>query len=217
MLLAESRGRAGPVSRRQGAPSLWGWPRGPHLQLGRLRLQCGVMLLQEGALLLQRQDLAAEGRVLGLQVLQLFLEQLLLSLQGRILGEGKAWDRSDASSVPASLVAQLVKNPSAMRHTWVGKIPWRKERLPTPVLWPGEFHGLYVVHGVVKSWTHLSDFHFTSSVLLTGGRDLSCWEWEPSRVNVFGAKGGTHQVREVTLSLLERQQNQKKKFLSMFS
>ena len=26
---------------------------------------------------------------------------------------------------------------------WVGKIPWRKERLPTPVFWPEEFHGLY--------------------------------------------------------------------------
>ena len=25
---------------------------------------------------------------------------------------------------------------------WVGKIPWRRERLPTPVVWPGEFHGL---------------------------------------------------------------------------
>ena len=25
---------------------------------------------------------------------------------------------------------------------WVGKIPWRKERLPSPVFWPGEFHGL---------------------------------------------------------------------------
>ena len=23
---------------------------------------------------------------------------------------------------------------------WVGKIPWRKECLPTPVFWPGEFH-----------------------------------------------------------------------------
>ena len=22
-------------------------------------------------------------------------------------------------------------------------IPWRTERLPTPVFWPGEFHGLY--------------------------------------------------------------------------
>ena len=26
---------------------------------------------------------------------------------------------------------------------WVGKIPWRRERLPTPVFWPGELHGLY--------------------------------------------------------------------------
>ena len=25
---------------------------------------------------------------------------------------------------------------------WVGKIPWRRERLPTPVFWPGELHGL---------------------------------------------------------------------------
>ena len=25
---------------------------------------------------------------------------------------------------------------------WVGKIPWRRKRLPIPVLWPGEFHGL---------------------------------------------------------------------------
>ena len=47
----------------------------------------------------------------------------------------------------ASLVAQLVKNPPAMWgpgfDPWVGKIPWRRERLPTPVFWPGEFHGLY--------------------------------------------------------------------------
>ena len=46
----------------------------------------------------------------------------------------------------ASLVAQLVKNPPAMRETrfssWVGKIPWERERLPTPIFWPGEFHGL---------------------------------------------------------------------------
>ena len=51
----------------------------------------------------------------------------------------------------ASLVAQRVKNPPAMRvwshwvqlgfDRWVGTIPWRRERLPTPVSWPGEFHG----------------------------------------------------------------------------
>ena len=42
-------------------------------------------------------------------------------------------------------------------NPWVGKIPWRRERLPTPVFWPGEFHGLY---GVEESRTRLSDFHF---------------------------------------------------------
>ena len=26
---------------------------------------------------------------------------------------------------------------------WVGKIPWRRERLPIPVFWPGELHGPY--------------------------------------------------------------------------
>ena len=41
----------------------------------------------------------------------------------------------------------------------VGKIPWRRERLPTPVFWPGEFYGLYSC-GVSKSWTRLSNFHF---------------------------------------------------------
>ena len=44
----------------------------------------------------------------------------------------------------ASLVAQLVKNSPAMWETWVRSLgrgdPWRRERLPTPVFWPGEFH-----------------------------------------------------------------------------
>ena len=40
---------------------------------------------------------------------------------------------------------------------WVGKMPWRREWLTTPVFWPGEFHGL-LVHGVAKSRTQLSDF-----------------------------------------------------------
>jgi len=44
---------------------------------------------------------------------------------------------------------------------WVGQIPWRRERLPTPVFWPGEFHGLYT-HGVAKSLTLLSDSLLTA-------------------------------------------------------
>ena len=45
----------------------------------------------------------------------------------------------------ASLVAQVVKNLPTWWETWVQslgrKTPWRRERLPTPVFWPGEFHG----------------------------------------------------------------------------
>ena len=48
-------------------------------------------------------------------------------------------------------MAQLVKNPPAMQETKfdpeVKKIPWRRERLSTPVFWPGEFHGLYTPQG----------------------------------------------------------------------
>ena len=55
----------------------------------------------------------------------------------------------------ASLVAQLVKNPPAMWDTWVrslgGKIPWRRERLPTPVFLLREFHGLYSPRGCKES------------------------------------------------------------------
>ena len=28
-----------------------------------------------------------------------------------------------------------------MQKIKVGKIPWRRESLPTPVFWPGEIHG----------------------------------------------------------------------------
>ena len=46
----------------------------------------------------------------------------------------------------ASLVAQLVENPPAVWETWVRSL--RRGRLPTPVFWPGEFHGLYSLWGL---------------------------------------------------------------------
>ena len=59
---------------------------------------------------------------------------------------GVAKSRTRLSNFHFTLVAQLVKNLPAMWetwvHSWVGKIPWRKEQLPTPVFWPGEFQGL---------------------------------------------------------------------------
>ena len=36
-------------------------------------------------------------------------------------------------------------------NPWVEKIPWRREKLPTLVLWPGEFHGLYSPRGHKES------------------------------------------------------------------
>ena len=50
----------------------------------------------------------------------------------------------------ASLIAQL-KNPPAVRETWVRSLHWEDplekgkatHRLPTSEFWPGEFHGLY--------------------------------------------------------------------------
>ena len=36
---------------------------------------------------------------------------------------------------------------------WLGKIPWRREQLPTPVFWPGDFHGQRSLVGY-SSWGH---------------------------------------------------------------
>ena len=53
-------------------------------------------------------------------------------------------------------MAQLLKNPPAMRETWVRSLGWedplwRREKLPPPVFWPGEFNGLYSPWGCRES------------------------------------------------------------------
>ena len=67
----------------------------------------------------------------------------------------------------ASLVAQLVKNPPAMRETWLRSLGWEDS--------PGEGKGYPLrysgledsmdskVHRVAKSQTRLSTFHFQYS------------------------------------------------------
>ena len=56
-----------------------------------------------------------------------------------------------------SLVAQLVRIHLPCGRPgfdpWVGKIPWKRETLPTPVFRPGEFHGLYSPWGRKESDT----------------------------------------------------------------
>ena len=66
----------------------------------------------------------------------------------------------------ASLVAQLVKNPPAMRETWVRSLDWEdplEKGKATQLQYPGLENSMdSIVHGVTKSQTRLSDFHFTS-------------------------------------------------------
>ena len=91
-------------------------------------------------------------------------------------GKESTCDEEDPSSIPGpgrsagegigyplqyswvTLLAQLAKNlPACLQcgrpgiNLWVGKIRWRTERLPTPVFWPREFHGLYSPWGHKES------------------------------------------------------------------
>ena len=72
----------------------------------------------------------------------------LIPGSGRSTGEGKGY-LLKVSWAPCVLLGKesacnsgdLGSNPG------LGRFPWRRERLPTPVFWPGEFHGLYSPQG----------------------------------------------------------------------
>ena len=88
---------------------------------------------------------------------------------GRSAGEGKGYPLQYSW---ASFVAQLVKNLPAMQEmwvrAWVGKIPCRRERLPTPVFCPREFHGLYSPWGHKElDMTHQLSLHFYQSRIIS--------------------------------------------------
>ena len=84
------------------------------------------------------------------QVLQ--LRVCMLQLKKKIL----------STAVKASLTAQLVKNPPAMGETWVRSLGWAdplekgKATHSSALAWRTP----WTVHGVSKSWTQLSNFHF---------------------------------------------------------
>ena len=75
------------------------------------------------------------------------------------------------------LVAQLVKNLPAMRETWVRKIPWKRERPPTPVFWTGEYHG----HGMSRKELDTTDqvsLHFKAEYQIKSPffkKDILIW------------------------------------------
>ena len=64
--------------------------------------------------------------------------------------------------------------------------PWRRERLPTPVFWPGEFHGLYGMGW--QSQTRLSDFYFTSYITMYFTQDLSTGDHKEPGENTEGKR-----------------------------
>ena len=88
----------------------------------------------------------------------------LLSL--RLLHGIKAFDR-------ASLIPQLVKNPPAMRETWVQSLGWEdhleKGKVTHYSILPGELHGLYSPWGRKElDMTEQLLLHFTLDRLKPG-------------------------------------------------
>ena len=83
----------------------------------------------------------------------------------QILGSGRSPGKQIGCPLQcswASLVAELVKNPPALRDTWVWSLGWedplerRKAAYSSILAWRIP----WTVHGIAKSWTWLSDFHF---------------------------------------------------------
>ena len=68
--------------------------------------------------------------------------QLIVSFPCGSAGKESACNSGDLGSIPG-----------------LGRLPQRRERLSTPVFWPGDSTDC-IVHGVAKSQTQLSHFHF---------------------------------------------------------
>ena len=82
---------------------------------------------------------------------------------GRHPGEGTGYPLQCSWG---SLVAQLVKNPPAVQETWVPSLGWEDPLDKGKATHSGLYSGLEnsmdcIVHGVAKSWTRVSDSHFS--------------------------------------------------------
>ena len=54
------------------------------------------------------------------------IHKAFMVFSGGLVSKESACNAGDLDSIPG-----------------LGRFPWRRERLPTPVFWPREFHGLY--------------------------------------------------------------------------
>ena len=61
-------------------------------------------------------------------------------------------------------MAQLVNNLPTMQETWVQSLDWedpQEKGMAYPLLYSGLENSMdYIIHGITKSRTRLSDFHF---------------------------------------------------------
>ena len=76
------------------------------------------------------------------------------------------------NEIDAAAVVQLIKNLHARQKTWVQFLGWkdplRRERLPTPVFWPGESYRLY------SPWDH-KELDTTERLSLTHPGTIGRW------------------------------------------
>ena len=120
-----------------------------------------------------------------------------------------------------------------MFNPWFGRIPWRREWLPTLVYWPGEFHGQRSLAGY-SPWGHKKldpterlSLHFTSglsnlyckvddkSLLLTdaflylASTGAALGFWRPNKVSFYSFLFGKNFTEKTILLLF-------KIFISLF-
>ena len=126
-------------------------------------------------------------------ILQLFILSIIFLLSGfpdSSAGKESACNWRDPSSIPglgrsaedgigysvqyswASPVAQLVKNLPAMQETWVQSLSWedpleKGQATDSSIL---TWRIPWIVHGVTKSQTQQSNFHFTSVISILQSR-----------------------------------------------
>ena len=85
-------------------------------------------------------------------------ETLVAQLVKNLPAIRETWVRSPDWEDPLETGKATHSSILAWKIPWtvyprIGKIPWKRERLPTPVFWPGKFHGLYSPWGCKESDT----------------------------------------------------------------
>ena len=71
-------------------------------------------------------------------------------------GKESACNAGDPGSIPGSGISAREGIGYPLQYSWaslLAQIPWKRERLPIPVFWPEEFHGLYSPQGRKESDT----------------------------------------------------------------